>query len=116
MSWNSIPSYGETNLQELQDAIGITKFSGTASTSWAQVIGGVIIQGGFEEAIPVDTNRAVAFPAPFTLQVLGIFTQAIFNPGGAQEASGLVNNVTLNGFNLGNDATQKDFYWWAIGV
>jgi hypothetical protein len=114
---NSTLPFGEgMTLDHVRETIGITKFSGANADKWAQVLGGVIIQGGKELAIPLDGTRAVAFQAPFPKQVLGIFAQAISAASGANEASALVNNITINGFDLVNDATQKDFYWWAIGI
>jgi len=117
MGWNSIVPYAGAESGELQDTIGITKFSGANSTDWAQVIGGVIIQGGIALAVPPDGTVTINFQAPFTKQVLGVFTQSVYIPtASTSENAGLVNNVALDKFDLGNDGSQKDIYWWAIGV
>lgn len=94
--WNSIVGFSKLRqVEELQETIGITKFSTEDESLWAQVIGGLIIQGGL-----LSASGAVEFHAPYTKQVLGVFVN-----------NGVASDVTLEGF-----TSSAANYWWAIGV
>jgi hypothetical protein len=97
-NWNSIPgrnNRGERGFQDILDALGETKFSTSDDSLWAQIIGGLQIQGGYIEAA-----AAVSFHAPYEKQVLGVFVN-----------NGNVTEVSLTGF-----TSSVSGYWWAIGV
>jgi hypothetical protein len=93
--FNSIIGYAPDKLEALQEAAGITKFSGTNGEKWAQIINGIQIQGGLlEEAGEVE------FHAPYETQLLGVFVNG-----------GTVTDASLTGF-----TSSVSGYWWAIGV
>lgn len=110
---NSILPFGVASLRELQETAGITRFEGD---SWNQVVGGLILQGG-RASIGTNSSLPIAFPVPYPKKVLGIFTQGIYPviSVAAGENEGVLGEITLIGFSFGNDATAKDYYWWAIG-
>jgi hypothetical protein len=95
MGWNSIPGFSRASSPEMQDAMGITKFDTTDESLWAQIIGGLLIQGGL-----LSATGAAEFHAPYEKQVLGVFING-----------GIATGVSLTGFT--SDAAS---YWWAIGV
>jgi hypothetical protein len=95
MTWNSIPGFRKSVDPESQEAIGITQFSLTDSSSWFQIIGGLIIQGGSLTAAGI-----VQFSAPYEKQVLGVFING-----------GTASLISLTGF-----TSSSDGYWFAIGV
>jgi len=95
MPWNSVAPYGQAKNKDLQDAIGITKFFSGSPEIWAQVIGGLTIQGG-----EIEAAGAVEFHAKYDKQVLGVFVN-----------NGNVTNVELTGF-----TSSVAGYWWAIGL
>jgi hypothetical protein len=90
--YQSIPAFAK-DPGSLQDAMGVTQFA--SETSWAQIIGGLQIQGGL-----LTASGAVEFHAPYETQVLGVFVN-----------NGDVTSVTLTGF-----TSSVAGYWWAIGV
>ena len=94
--WNSILGFAKpTELGEVQEAIGITKYSTEDETIWPQLIGGLLFQGG-----RVSVAGRVNFQAPYTQQVLGVFV----NNGNASA-------VDLEGFTI-----STGNYWFAVGV
>ena len=108
MGWNSAPAYGNPSLTDLREAVGVPQFSGTNSDQWAFVFNGMIFQGGIVE-VPVG-GATYAFPAPFTLQVLGVFLQPLAN----HEFS--VSATTLNDFTISHTGGIHECYWFAVGV
>lgn len=106
---NSVLPFLGGSPKEVADAIGITQFPG--EHTWFQVIGGVIIQGGYETLLSSSSN-IVTFVAPLPKQVLGIFIQAV----GAAENGAYIDNIDLEQFELFNGAGDRFYYWWAIGV
>jgi hypothetical protein len=115
MNLNSIARYLEPSLKELGETIGQTHFSGANADAWAQVIGGLIIQGG-KVTVPAGASLVVSYSAVYPKQVLGIFAQAI----AAAVVAGWAVNPTgtpLVSFTIYNPAgADRDYYWWAIGV
>lgn len=106
---NSLPPFTNASLKDLLEAIGITQF--ISETNWYQVIGGLNIQGGFEETI--TTGDTITFNASFPKQVLGIFITAV----GASSRQVAADTVTVDDFVLRhNGGGTGDFYWFAIGV
>jgi len=109
MGWNSAPAYGKNTLEDLREAVGVPQFSGTNSDQWTFVFNGLIFQGGM---ITVPSATTVFdFPAPLTLQVLGVFIQ----PQTKGAAPG-VTATTLSTFTVDHSGASHDCYWWAIGV
>ena len=104
-----IPFLGGT-LGELADTIGITRFP--IANYWYQTIGGILVQGSFIGGLIGGTTASVVFQAAFPTQLLGIFIQVA---GGTQN-NAYVTAQTLEGFDLVNGASIRDYYWWAIGV
>lgn len=91
--WNSALGYTPDTIEGLQESLGRTIFG--PQNRWAQIINGLILQGGI-----IPPNGEVEFSAPFNTQVFGVF----INGGTATE-------ITLNGF---KSATGG--HWFAIGV
>lgn len=104
--------------QDALRALGVTQFVVGKDTNWYQVMGGLIVQGGYVTAATADAITLVSFNASFTQKVMGIFVTPIYPApfGASNDASGGVKDWTLDSFNLLNDGTQKDFFWFAIGV
>lgn len=113
MSWNSIPSYGLTDLKQLQDAAGVTQFP--SDTSWYQLINGLLVQGG-KVAIGANTSLVVPFLVGNPTQLLSVFTQPILAGTGNGYGSIDPAGTNLNQFTLVNTGAAKDYYWWAVGV
>lgn len=113
MAWNSVPPHLQSSLSELRETIGTTQFSGVNADEWAQVIGGLIIQGG-KVTVPDGGTLTVNFPAPYPKQVLGVFPQVISNavvPGWS------ITVPDLNTFVIYNPVgADREYYWWAVGV
>ena len=106
---NSLPPFTNASLKDLLDSIGITQFP--SETNWYQVIGGLIIQGGFIDN--ATTGDTITFNASFTKQVLGVF----LIPIRAGVIQYVVNTVTVDDFVVvHNGGGTGDFYWFAIGV
>ncbi len=108
---NSIHPYSKARLEDLQEAIGITQFPG--EFTWFQVIGGLIIQGGYESFTSASV-RTVNFPAPFSMQVLGVFISPESASNGPHGNMTLVRN--LNSFQINHHGPNANYFWWAIGV
>jgi hypothetical protein len=91
---NSALTYSKNSLDNLQEALGIAKFSTTDERLWSLVFNGFIIQGGFTVA---GVNQ---FHAPFPLQVLGVF----------------INGGVATGISTTQFTSAVLGHWWAIGV
>lgn len=108
-SYNSIFPFSKARLDEVQEAIGITQFP--SETSWYQVIGGLIVQGGFV-SVGDGATLTVALNAPYEKQVLGVWIQV---EGGTANTA-YITNVTTDDFDIVNGAGARDFYWLSLGV
>jgi len=108
-STNSVIPFLGASSRDLQEAAGITQFP--SQYEWFQVVNGLIIQGGYVEALGTTTN-IISFVAPFGKQTLGVFIQVV----AAATNDSYVNAVTLNNFELINLAGARNYYWWAIGA
>jgi hypothetical protein len=108
-SYNSIFPFSKARLDEIQEAIGITQFP--SATGWYQVIGGIIVQGGFASAGDAATVT-VNLNAPYEKQLLGIWIQVI---GGTANAA-YVTAADLDSFQIVNGVGARDFYWLSLGV
>lgn len=106
---NSVIPYSGALLKDLADSIGITQFPD--DTSWYQVIGGLIIQGG-KIAIGGGVTQAIDFVAPYEKQLLSIHTEVT----GAAPNGHYITNEDLTGFDIVNGASGRDYYWWSVGV
>ena len=109
-NFNAIAGFDEVSVEDLQNSLGITQFSG--EFLWSHVIGGLLIQGGKVLGVGSGALVTVPFAQGFVTQCLGVFIQPI---SGTAEVSS-INNVTTAQFDIINGATAKDFFWWAIGV
>jgi len=116
-STNSVIPFLGASSRDLQEAAGITQFP--SQYEWFQVVNGLIIQGGYVEALSTTTNiisftttNIISFVAPFGKQTLGVFIQVV----AAATNDSYVNAVTLNNFELINLAGARNYYWWAIGA
>ena len=107
--YNSSVPFGVATASDLQEALGIPQFSGSASTDWYLVFNGLIIQGGYIELPAAST--AFPFVTAFTQQVLGVFIQSELKG----QTPGVV-STTLTGFTVDHSGAIHDAYWWAIGV
>lgn len=106
---NSIIPFATPRAQDLFNALGITQFQ--SETNWFQVIGGLLIQGGFIDN--ASTGATITFNTSFTKQILGVF----LIPVAGAVISTAVNTVTVDDFVLvHNSGGASDFYWFAIGV
>lgn len=106
---NSIVPYTGVKLKALAESMGITQFPD--ATSWYQIIGGLIFQGG-KVSVLGTALETVPFVAPYEKQLLGIWTQVLDAAGNNHH----VTNAGLTGFDIQNGAGDRDFYWWSIGV
>jgi hypothetical protein len=107
---NSVIPYTGAKLKELADTIGITQFPD--ETSWYQVLGGLIFQGGKVSAAASAATTVVDFPAPYPTQALGVWLQV----SGAAGNNADVTISSLDSFNLNNGVGIRDYYWWSVGV
>ena len=108
-SYNSIAPFTKARLDEVQESIGITQFP--SETSWYQVIGGLIVQGGFV-SVGDGATLTVSLNAPYEKQVLGIWIQVV----GAAANTAHVAAVTVDDFSIVNGVGARDFYWLSLGV
>lgn len=106
---NSVPPFFGASNKELLETIGVTQFP--SDVEWFQVIGGLVVQGGYVE-IPDTSSLVINLPAPVSKQILGIYTQVV----GQTENGAYIDNITLSEFELFNGAGDRFYYWWAIGV
>lgn len=112
-NWGSVPGYGETDVRALQEAAGITQFTG--SSGWYQILNGILIQGGVV-AVGADTSIVVPFQVAVPLQVLSIHTQPVIAGVGNGYGSIDPAGSNLQQFTLVNTGPAKEYYWLAIGV
>lgn len=112
-NWNSVPGYGLSDVDQLQEAAGVTQF--TSDTGWYQILNGLLVQGS-KVAVGANTSLAVPFLAAFPQQLLGVFVQPIV--AGVGNGYGTVDpaGTDLTQFTLVNTGAAKSYYWWAIGV
>lgn len=108
-SINSIPPYIEATIRDIQETIGITQFP--SETSWYQILGGLIVQGGLVE-VADSATLAVPFHAPYQTQALGVFIQVV--DGAAN--TGYITSVVTSGFDITNGTGTRSYYWWSVGV
>lgn len=106
---NSIIPYTGAKLKELADTIGITQFPD--ETSWYQVLGGLIFQGG-KIGIGGGVTQAIDFVAPYEKQLLCIHTEVL----GAAPNGHYVTGEDLTGFDIVNGASGRTYFWWSVGV
>lgn len=110
-SFNSIAPYLFAKTKDLQEAFGVTQFP--SETNWFQVMGGLIVQGGFLDTYV--TGTVVPLNTAFPLQVLGIWVTPINSA--AIVYPGSVFGVTTSQFQISHASpAPQDFYWFAIGV
>lgn len=108
-SFNSIAPYLFAKTKDLQEAFGITQFP--SETNWAQVIGGLIVQGGFVET--ASSGTVVPFNTAFPKQTLTVIVQ----PANTSPSNFYVDAVTLEQFEIAHGGGgSHDYYWFAIGV
>jgi len=110
-STNSVNPYVGASLAEMQESLGITQFPG--EYTWYQIIGGLVIQGGFEIFTGAAT-RTVNLVAPFQKQVLNITispTSAGDGPHGH-----IVAGPGLTSFQIKHYGPNASYFWLAIGV
>ena len=108
-SYNSIPPFTGGSTQDALEALGITQFP--SETSWYQVIGGIIVQGG-KVATSDGATVTVNLVAPYEKQLLGVWTQVI----DAAENGSHVASIGLNSFQIVNGAGDRTYYWLSLGV
>lgn len=106
--YGSATPYTGATLDQIHESIGIPQFTGASGETWYFVFNGIIFQGGILE-VPIGGDT-FNFPAPFTLQVLGVFLQPMAN----HEFS--VSATTLDTFTISHTGTLHNCYWFAIGV
>lgn len=107
-NWNSAGAYNNSNIVDLQEAIGIPQFSGVSGENWAFVFNGLIFQGG--TILVIAGIGSHDFHAPLTQQVLGVFLQP------TAKLSPAVSATSLSTFTVDHTGATHDCYWWAIGV
>jgi len=111
MADNSIPRFKNATLDEIQQSLGITNFSG--EFDWNHTIGGLIIQGGRISDNAGDGGDVV-FNVTYPKQVLFVVAFPI-NSTGNQNVSGL--EITLSGFRIyNNHGNPIKYNWLAIGI
>lgn len=109
MSQNSIPPFATARVKDLLETIGVTQFP--SEKNWYQVLGGLLLQGGFIDN--ASTGTTITFNTSFTKQVLGVF----LIPVRATTIQFCVNTVTIDNFVvIHNSGVAEDFYWFAVGV
>lgn len=106
---NAVPPFLGGSLESALEAIGITQFP--SGTGWFQTIGGLLVQGDLKPVL-ASASLVIPFLAVFPKQVLGVWIQ----PVDAAPNGGYVNAVTLAQFTVVNGASDRSYYWWAIGV
>jgi len=108
-SYNSVTPFLGATPKELQESLGITQFP--TAHEWYQVIGGLIVQGGYIE-VASSSVLAVNLPAPYEKQTLGVWLQT----EGAAHNTAYVDNVTLSSFEISNGVGIRHYYWLSLGV
>ena len=108
-SYNSIPPFTGGTSRDALEALGITQFP--SETDWFQVLGGLIVQGGFA-AVGDGATLTVNLNAPYEKQDLGVWIQVV----GAAANTAHVASVALDSFDIVNGVGARDFYWLSLGV
>ena len=108
-SYNSVPPFQGGSTRDTLEALGITQFP--SEHEWYQVIGGLIVQGGYVEVASL-TVATINLPAPYEKQTLGVWLQT----EGATHNAAHVANATLSSFEIHNGAGIRDYYWLSLGV
>lgn len=108
-SYNSIPALTGGSTRDALEALGITQFP--SETSWYQVIGGIIVQGGYV-TVASATTQTVNLVAPYEKQTLGVWLQT----EGASHNAAHVDGVTLSSFEIHNGGGIRSYYWLSLGV
>jgi len=108
-SYNSLIPFTKATLAELAETVGITQFPD--AVGWYQVIGGIIVQGGYVDVLS-STVEAVSLYAPYEKQLLGVWLQT----EGASHNTAHVANATLSGFEIHNGGGDRSYYWLSLGV
>lgn len=106
---NAISPFFNATPAQLQEAVGITQFP--TDTEWFHTFGGLLMQGG-RVNIPGGTAVLIPYNAGFPTQVLCIMAQPL-DSSATFHISGY---TSLADFTLHNTGSDKDFFWWAIGV
>jgi hypothetical protein len=106
---NSIAPYLEGTTRQALEAIGITQFP--SATEWYQIIGGLIVQGGYV-AVASSSVQTVNLVAPYEKQTLGVWLQT----EGASHNAAHVDGVTLSSFEIHNGGGIRSYYWLSLGV
>lgn len=109
-STNSIPPFTRGTTRDALEALGITQFP--SAVEWYQVIGGLIVQGGY---VTVGSSATLAIPlvAPYEKQTLGVWIQVV---GGAENGASVAAAPTLDSFSIVNGVGARDYYWLSLGV
>jgi len=108
---NSVSPYVDASAQDLQESIGITQFPD--ATSFYQIIGGLVIQGGLE-VFTVTGVRTVLLPAPLGKQILSILITPV--SAGTTSRGYVVPGFGLNSFDISHVNPAASYYWQVIGV
>lgn len=108
-STNSIPALLGGSTRDALEALGITQFP--SATEWFQVIGGLIVQGGYVE-VASATSITINLPAPYEKQTLGVWLQT----EGSSHNAAHVDAVTLSSFEIHNGGGIRHYYWLSLGV
>lgn len=108
-SHNSIIPFVKARIEDLQETIGITQFP--TEHEWYQVLGGIIVQGGYVE-VAAGATAGVTLPIPYDKQLLGVWIQPVGAPSNTEH----INSVSLAGFEIVNGAGDKAYYWLSLGV
>lgn len=113
---NSISKFKGASVDDLQLALGITRFE--SEDDWNQSIGGLIVQGGKTPIIGVDAELVVTFSMAFPKQVLGIFPSELYSGTliGAFGGVFIKEDYTLSSFTIRNDNVAKRYFWFAVGI
>jgi hypothetical protein len=107
--YNSVAPFVGGTAQDALEALGITQFP--SATEWFQVIGGLIVQGGYV-TVPSSTVQTVNLVAPYGKQTLGVWLQT----EGSSHNSAHVDGVTLTSFEIHNGGGVRSYYWLSLGV
>lgn len=108
-SYNSIPPFQGGSVRDALESLGITQFP--SGTSWYQVIGGLIVQGGSVDIADVATTT-INLVAPYEKQLLGIWTQVV----GGTANTAYITGADLDSFQIVNGSGARTFYWLSLGV
>jgi hypothetical protein len=106
---NSVPPFMGGTTKDALEALGITQFP--TETEWYQVIGGIIVQGGYIE-VDSSTVQTVNLVAPYEKQFLGVWLQT----AGGSHNSAHVAGETLSSFEIHNGGGDRSYYWLSLGV